>query len=84
MLLGCVCIARYALRQISLITRGWKQAKKYAMSFDLDEGFGNFLNCTIEEKSPFETESAISPAISEPMLKYNPFAEIKTLDELDK
>ena len=51
------------------------------MSFDLDEGFGNFLNCTIEEKSPFETESAISPAISEPMLKYNPFAEIKTLDD---
>ena len=37
--------------------------------FDLDEGFGNFLNCTIEEKSPFETESAISPAISVPMLK---------------
>ena len=33
------------------------------MSFDLDEGFGNFLNCTIEEKSPFETELAISPTI---------------------
>ena len=30
----------------SLITEGWKWAKKYAMSFDLDEGFGNFLNCT--------------------------------------
>ena len=39
------------------------------MLFDLDEGFGNFLNCTIEEEIPFETESAISPAISEPMLK---------------
>ena len=42
------------------------------------------MNCTIEEKSPFETESAISPAISEPMLKYNPFAEIKDLDDLSR
>ena len=27
------------------------------MSFDLDEGFGNFLNCT-GRKCPFETESS--------------------------
>ena len=50
------------------------------ITFDLNQGFGNFLNCT-ERKSPFENESAISPAISEPMLKYNPLAEIKTLDD---
>ena len=29
MLLGCVCIARYALRQISLITRGWNDLHYY-------------------------------------------------------
>ena len=52
----------------SLITEGWKWAKKYAMSFDLDEGFGNFLNCT-RRKVSFETESAFRPAISEPILK---------------
>ena len=38
------------------------------ITFDLNQGFGNFLNCT-ERKSPFENESAISPAISDPMLK---------------
>ena len=39
-----------------------------SITFDLNQGFGNFLNCT-ERKSPFENESAISPAISDPMLK---------------
>ena len=43
---------------------------------------GNFLNCTIEDNSPFETESAISLAISEPMHKYIPSTEKKTLNDL--
>ena len=39
-----------------------KDARKKQKSFDLDEGFGNFLNCT-RRKESFETESALEPGI---------------------
>ena len=34
--------------------------KSKKILFDLDEGFGNFLNCT-RRKESFETESALEP-----------------------
>ena len=57
---GVVCfdLLEPSNRSFSLANRRVLTNQK--VSFDLDEGFGNFLNCT-EEKESFETESTLEP-----------------------